>query len=260
MEGRISVGQDVLLFFDSRHTVLTRVSDRRVHTHRGYIELLKLVGLPYGSRAETNTGKTFYAMRPSIDDYVRRFRHRTQIMYIKDVSYALSWMGVAPGQRVLDAGTGSGATAAAIANLVRPTGRVYSYDVNKESVETAKANLERIGLLPFAEIKLQDVYESISEEGLDSALLDLPEPWMALPALHAALKPSGRIVSFSPTINQVERTVSAMRQTGFLPVQTIEILIRHYRIKEGMSRPESLMLAHTGYLTMAMKVEQTSND
>ncbi|MEM2884988.1 MAG: protein methyltransferase, partial [Thermoproteota archaeon] len=148
-----------------------------------------------------------------------------------------------------------GATAAAIANLVRPNGKVYSYDVNEESVETAKANLERVGLRQYAEIKLQDVYEAVSEEGLDSALLDLPEPWMALPALHPALKPSGRVVSFSPTINQVEKTVAAMQRTGFLHVQTIEILVRQYRIKEGMSRPEGLMLSHTGYLTMAVKVE-----
>ncbi|MBO3803329.1 MAG: tRNA (adenine-N1)-methyltransferase, partial [Candidatus Brockarchaeota archaeon] len=240
---------------DRRHTILTKVSERRVHTHKGYVDLVRLAGLPYGSRAETNTGKTLYALRPSIEDYVRRFRHRTQIMYIKDVSHALSWMGVSPGQRVLEAGTGSGATAAAIANLVRPNGKVYSYDVNEESVETAKANLERVGLRQYAEIKLQDVYEAVSEEGLDSALLDLPEPWMALPALHPALKPSGRVVSFSPTINQVEKTVAAMQRTGFLHVQTIEILVRQYRIKEGMSRPEGLMLSHTGYLTMAVKVE-----
>jgi len=259
MEEIISAGLDVLLFFDSRHTVLTKVSDRRVHTHKGYIDLQKLIGLPYGSRAETNTGKIFYAIKPSIEDYVRRFRHRTQIMYIKDISYALSWMGVAPGQRVLEAGTGSGAATAAIANLVRPTGKVYSYDINEESIKTAKQNLERIDLLQYAEIKLQDIYREITEEELDAALLDLPEPWMALPNLHVALKSSGRVVSFSPTINQVERTVSAMQQTGFLPIQTIEILVRQYRIKEGMSRPESLMLSHTGYLTMAVKIATSNN-
>ncbi|MGQ9514939.1 MAG: tRNA (adenine-N1)-methyltransferase [Thermoproteota archaeon] len=254
MEEIIALGQDVLLFFDSRHTILTKVSNRRVHTHKGYIDLGSIVGLPYGSRAETNIGKTFYAIKPSIEDYVRRFRHRTQIMYIKDISFALYWMGVAPGQRVLEAGTGSGATAAAMANLVRPTGKVYSYDVNEESVEIARQNLERIDLLKYAEIKLQDIYREISEEDLDAALLDLPEPWMTFPKLHTALKSSGRVVSFSPTINQVERTVIAMHQTGFLPVQTIEILVRQYRIKEGMSRPESLMLSHTGYLTMAIKI------
>lgn len=249
----IETGEDVLLFFDSRHAVLTRVSDRRIHTHKGYIDLKELVGLPYGIKSETNTGKAFHALRPSIEDYVRKFRHRTQVMYIKDLSYALSWMGIGPAQRVLEAGTGSGASTAAIANLVRPTGKVYSYDINGQSVEIAKANLERIGLLGHVEIKLQNVYETIDETELDAALLDLPEPWRALPVLYGALRSSGRVATFSPTINQVERTASAMEETGFLPAQTIEIIVRHYRIKEGMSRPETLMIGHTGYLTLAVK-------
>jgi len=245
---------DVLLFFDSRHMVLTRISERRIHTHKGYIDLKELVGRPYGTISETNIGKAFYALRPSNEDYVRKFRHRTQIMYIKDISYALSWMGIGPSQRVLDAGTGSGASTAAIAHLVKPTGKVYSYDINEQSVEIARANLERIGLSDYAEIKLQNAYEKIDETGLDAALLDLPEPWRALPVLYRALRSSGRIATFSPTINQVEKTVVAMEETGFLPTQTIEIIVRHYRIKEGMSRPETLMIGHTGYLTLAVKV------
>jgi tRNA (adenine57-N1/adenine58-N1)-methyltransferase len=249
----IELGVDVLIFFDNRRTFLTRVAERRLHTHRGYIDLQELVGYPYGSRFETNAGRSFYALRPSIEDYVRRFRHRTQVMYIKDLSYALSWMGVGPGQRVFEAGTGSGASTAAMANLVRPAGMVYSYDINEQSVEIARKNLERIGLSPYAEIRLQDTYEAISESDLDSALLDLPEPWMALPKLQVALKPSGRMATFSPTINQVERTVMAMERIDFLPVQTIEIIVRQYRVKEGMTRPETLMIGHTGYLTLAVK-------
>lgn len=250
----IELGGDVLIFFDSRHTVLTRVSERRVHTHKGYIDLQGLIGRPYGSRAETNTGKTFFALRPSIEDHVRKFRHRTQVMYIKDISYALSWMGVGPSQRVLEAGTGSGASTAAMAHLVRPTGKVYSYDVNEQSIEIAKANLERIGLADYAEIRLLNVYEGIDVVGLDAALLDLPEPWRALPPLYDALRSSGRIATFSPTINQVEKTAMAMESAGFLQTQTIEIIVRHYRIKEGMSRPETLMIGHTGYLTLAVKI------
>ena len=250
----IELGGYVLIYFDSRHTVLTRASERRIHTHRGYIDLKGLIGRPYGSRAETNTGKIFYALRPSIEDHVRKFRHRTQVMYIKDLSYALSWMGIGPSQRVLEAGTGSGASTAAMANLVRPTGKVYSYDVNEKSIEIAKANLEGIGLADYAEIKLLNVYEAIDEVGLDAALLDLPEPWRALPQLYGALRSSGRIATFSPTINQVEKTVMAMESAGFLQTQTIETIVRHYRIKEGMSRPETLMIGHTGYLTLAVKI------
>ncbi|TLM97582.1 tRNA (adenine-N1)-methyltransferase, partial [bacterium] len=246
MAEEIELGGYVLIYFDSRHTVLTRASERRIHTHRGYIDLKGLIGRPYGSRAETNTGKIFYALRPSIEDHVRKFRHRTQVMYIKDLSYALSWMGIGPSQRVLEAGTGSGASTAAMANLVRPTGKVYSYDVNEKSIEIAKANLEGIGLADYAEIKLLNVYEAIDEVGLDAALLDLPEPWRALPQLYGALRSSGRIATFSPTINQVEKTVMAMESVGFLQTQTVETIVRQYRIKEGMSRPETLMIGHTG--------------
>ncbi|KAF5317515.1 hypothetical protein D9619_013201 [Psilocybe cf. subviscida] len=34
--------------------------------------------------------------------------HRTQIFYLADIAFIYSWLGIQPGSRVVEAGTGSG--------------------------------------------------------------------------------------------------------------------------------------------------------
>ena len=63
----------------------------------------------------------------------------------------------------------------------------------------------------------------------------------------------GKIVSFSPTIEQVIKTHIALSQSCFIGIETVECILRRIRVKEGATRPETLMIGHTGYLTHAIK-------
>jgi tRNA (adenine57-N1/adenine58-N1)-methyltransferase len=67
------------------------------------------------------------------------------------------------------------------------------------------------------------------------------------------LKPCGTIVSFSPTIDQIVKTVEAMRENGFVDIETIECLMRGMQVERGKTRPQTLMTGHTGYITFARK-------
>ncbi len=88
---------------------------------------------------------------------------------------------------------------------------------------------------------------------MDAVILDLATPWLVIPHAHAALQPCGTIVSFSPTIDQVIKTVEALKENGFLDIETVECLMRGMQVERGKTRPQTLMTAHTGYVTFARK-------
>jgi len=247
-------GEDVLLYLDERRNYLVRVrSGQDFHTDRGFIRLGDLVRLPYGSRVKTSTGSEFTVLRPSIRDYVMKAGRATQIMYPKDIGIALVYLGVGPGSRVVEAGTGSGALTSALAYYVRPTGRVFSYEVRPEFTERARRNLERAGLLEFVELKSGDITARIDERDVDAVIFDLATPWLGVGRAYEALRGGGGFASFSPTVEQVVKTVEAMRDCGFVCVETIECILRRIKVKAGETRPETLMIGHTGYLTFGRK-------
>ena len=87
----------------------------------------------------------------------------------------------------------------------------------------------------------------------DAVILDLATPWLAVPHAHRALTGGGVFASFSPTIEQVMRTVSALRGSPFVEVETVELILRRIIVAEGRTRPETLMIGHSGYTTTARK-------
>ena len=84
--------------------------------------------------------------------------------------------------------------------------------------------------------------------------MDLAVPWLVVPHAYTALKPSGVIVSFSPTIDQVVKTTEALRDNGFVFIETVECLMRTMQVERGKTRPNTMMTGHTGYITHARKI------
>lgn len=107
--------------------------------------------------------------------------------------------------------------------------------------------------MDYVELKKGDVTLSISEVEVDAVILDLATPWLVIPNAYEALEGSGCIVSFSPTIDQVVKTVKALEKNGFVGIETVECILRRMKVREGETRPETLMRGHTGYITHARK-------
>lgn len=247
-------GDDVLLFLDLRRTWLVKARPgRELHTHKGVVRMDDIIGRPYGSRVRSSTGQEFVVLRPTIRDYVLKTRRATQIIYPKDLGLILAFTGIGPGWRVVEGGTGTGALTAFLAYHVRPDGRVFSYEVRPEFLEVAEANLRRAGLLDVVELRLADITEGIEERGMDAVILDIADPWEAVPHAWEALRPSGSFASFSPTIDQVVKTVEALKAAGFAAIEVVECFLRRLRAEPGKTRPEWLMRAHTGYMVFARK-------
>lgn len=250
----ISEGADVFLYLDRRRTYLVRVeAEKSFHTHKGYIQLGDLIGKEYGTRIASSMDIEFVALKPNLCDYIFKTNRRTQISYPKDISLIIMYSGIGPGSRVVEAGTGTGALTSAIAHYIQPTGRVYSYELRQEFQNNAKRNLERVGLLDYVELKEGDITERIEEKDLDAVFLDMATPWLVVPHAYTALKGSGMLVSFSPTIDQVVKVVEVLTEYGFVGVETSETLIRFMQVERGKTRPQTVMTGHTGYLTFARK-------
>ncbi len=250
----IGEGEDVLLYLDRKRTYLVRVEvGRQFHTHRGYVELGGLIGKPYGSPLASSLGVTFHALRPLVRDLVLKTRRRTQVLYPKDIGYILFQLGLGSGSRVVEAGTGSGALTMAMADAVRPGGMVYSYEINPDFQRVASGNLERAGLTSWVELKQGDVTQGIDEEEVDAVVLDMATPWLVVPHAWDSLAGSGVFLSFSPTIEQVMKTVAAVRDQRFVEAETAELILRNINVEEDRTRPQTLMIGHSGYITTARK-------
>ena len=258
----INDGDDVLLYLDRKRTYLVKVEKKRsFHTHKGFVQLDELIGKEFGTRIVSSMGVEFVALKPSLRDYVFKIQRKTQISYPKDIALIIMFSGVGPGSYVVEAGTGTGALTSALAFHVKPTGHVYSYEVREEFVELALKNLQRAGVSEYVTVTNKDITQGIDESEVDAVVLDMATPWLVVPYAYSALKGSGTIVSFSPTIDQVVKTVEALKENGFVDVQTVECLMRSMRVEKGKTRPATVMTGHTGYITFARKAakEQQNN-
>lgn len=256
----IAEGEYVLLGLSQRKTYMVKVEKgKSFHTHKGYVKLEELVGKEYGSTISSSLGFEFTALKPLLRDYIMKCARQTQIMYPKDIALIVMFSGIGPGSRVVEAGTGTAAMTTALAHYVRPNGKIYSYEIREEFRATAEKNLRRANLIDFVELKNRDVTIGIDEENVDAVILDLAVPWLVIPHAYNALSPSSTLVSFSPTIDQVVRTVEALKDNSFTDIETIECIMRGMQVEIGKTRPQTLMTGHSGYITNARKKAERKN-
>ncbi len=252
---KISEGDYVLIYLDARRTYMIKMqAGQTFHTHKGYLKLDELIGKDYGEPIKSSLGIYFTTLKPALTDYIMKSSRNTQIIYPKDAALIVMFSGIGPGSRVVESGTGTGSLTTALAHYVGPTGKVYTYELRSEFQKNAAKNLERSKLIDHVEMKNGDVTLGIEERDVDAVILDLAVPWLVVPHAYEALRPSGIIVSFSPTIDQVVKTTEALRENGFVFIETIECMMRAMQVERGKTRPQTLMTGHTGYITHARKI------
>jgi tRNA (adenine57-N1/adenine58-N1)-methyltransferase catalytic subunit len=220
-----------------------------------------LIGRLDATMVTLSRGKKMLAIRPTFGDYVLKMPRGAQVLYPKDLALIPMWADVYPGARVFEAGTGSGALTMALLRAVGLRGLVVTYDVRDDFARTALLNIERyMGPVPNLVSLRKNAYEGIEllDDGIpfDRVVLDLPEPWQVIPHAASALRSGGIYVSFVPTVPQVMQTVEALERTAvFAMVETFETLLRTWSVQGRSVRPDHRMVAHSGFLTVARKVE-----
>lgn len=219
-----------------------------------------LIGKPDGCMVTLSRGKRMLALRPTLGEYVLKMPRGAQVLYPKDLALIPMWADVYPGARVFEAGTGSGALTMALLRAVGPRGAVVTYEARDDFSRTALANIERyMGVAPNLYPYRKNAYDGIDlpdGQPFDRLVLDLPEPWQVVPHAAGALRSGGIYLSFVPTVPQVVQTVEALERAAvFGMIQTFETLLRTWSIQGRSVRPDHRMVAHSGFITVARKVD-----
>jgi tRNA (adenine57-N1/adenine58-N1)-methyltransferase catalytic subunit len=247
-----------VLFVDQRgrHYLVKLLTGGTFHTHSGALPHDEVLGRPEGTRVETSGGMALTVFRPRFADYVLKMPRGAQVVYPKDLGPILTYADIHPGARVLEAGTGSGALTIALCRAVGAVGRVVSYELRDEHRERAVQNIEAFfGKVPEQlDLRVGDVAEVGTGDRFDRCVLDLPEPWGPLGALHRALEPGGVVCAYLPTTVQVQQLVLALPGEGFLHIETFETLRRGWHVTDRSVRPDHRMIGHTGFLTIARAI------
>jgi len=238
-----------------KHFILTLQAGAEFGTHRGVLKHDDLIGKPWGSQVFSHINAPFYLLQPSLADLLNELPRTTQILYPKDIGFILVTMGVGPGQRVMEAGTGSGSMTTALAYVVGPEGRVITYEIKPDVQNLARKNLNRFGLESRVDFKLRDIQQGFDEIDADSFFLDVPNPYDYTAQVRLALKPGGFLCCLIPTFNQVEKTLMALRQNQYAFIEVCELLLRYYKPEPARIRPTDRMVAHTGFLIFARRIE-----
>lgn len=230
---------------------LTLVVGDKANTETGVMDAEKLKGVKVGEEFEFNKQK-FKLLKSRFVDVFRNLRRGPQIVTLKDAGIIAALAGIGPGDKIVEAGAGSGALTTFLANLVRPDGMIYSYECREDFYELAQKNIIDSGLEKFVELKNKDIYEGIDEKDIDVVVLDVPEPWRALEHARKALVPGGFLICYVPTTNQLIE-LSNQDWNGFFDLYSLEANLRFMNLKPMAVRPATKGLMHTGYLLFARK-------
>lgn len=219
----------------------------------GVIDGKALCDAAYGDEIKVG-GQVFVVLRPSVKDLLSMLERRAQIIIPKDSFMIPLHLDLGSGGRVIEGGVGSGALTVVLLKAVGPTGKVYSYENREDFAEIARRNIALTDNEEAWELKVGDICTAKLEQGVDAALLDIPNPWDALANVMSSLRVGGYVGCYVPNANQLESTVRKMRELGFSEIVSFETLQREMVVHEGGVRPSFDMLGHTGYLAFGRKM------
>lgn len=136
-------------------------------------------------------------------------------LYNDYTEHALRLVGLRPGMRVLDVGSGPGGVSFIAAGLAGPTGTVVGVDAAAEMIALARARTAEQGLstVHFTQSTLDDI---VVDEPVDAVigrliLMQLPDPAATLRRFSTWVRPGGTI-AFS------ENDIGAARSIPDLPL------------------------------------------
>jgi len=243
---------DLVLLMSEDSSHVFQISDEKVNTSDGWVDLSEIKKMVFGSKVKTSTGKIFAVLKPNLIDVLRkRVKRSAQVMLPKDIASIIANTGIDPDSLIIDAGTGTGYFSIFISKLL-PKSIVVTYEADKEFFEIAKNNIRSADVWNV-KIKNRDVTRGIQEKNADLVMLDLKNSSLVVKHAHKSLKLGGWLVIYSPTIDHLLKIVKSLKKAGFGNFKIIENIEREWQSTKTV-RPKTMGMMHTGFLTFARKV------
>lgn len=206
-----------------------------------------------------------HLLPPTPEIWTASLPHRTQVVYTPDYSYIIHRLRARPGTILIEAGAGSGSFTHAAARAVynghgntktedssmqgpqaKRRGKVWSFEFHEQRAERLREEIKEHGLDGIVELVYRDVCQDgftpdethASDLKANAIFLDLPAPWLALKHLTRAppsspLLPTTAIhlCTFSPCIEQVQRTITTLRTLGWTEIEMVEIAAHRVEVR-----------------------------
>jgi len=233
--------------------ILILNKEKDYNTEFGIIKKEDLQKAKEGDIIKTHLGEEFIVLEERFVDKIEKIRRGPQITHPKDIGMIISYTGLSSGWRVVELGTGTGMLTVYLANVVKPDGHVYSYEIREDFLKIAEENLKFLGLENYVTLKLKDCREGIDEKEVDLVISDFRDPWNALEHIYNALRIGGFYVALFPNILQVyeliEKACNYFKLEKIFTVHLIE-----WVYKKSVLRPKNMQLYHTEFIIIFRKI------
>ncbi|WP_394741305.1 methyltransferase domain-containing protein [Natronococcus roseus] len=204
-----------------------------------------------GETLETHLGDEFRVRRLRGPDLFHHFERTGAPMVPRDIGLVIGETGVAQGDRVLDAGTGTGVLAALLA---RAGASVVTYERDPEFADVARKNMRLGGVADRVDVRTGDLTEELGDlepSSFDVVTLDTGDAPDVVEGVPELLVEGGFLAVYSPFIESTREVVEAARAAELSDVRTRETIQREMQFDDRGSRPSTAPVGHTGYLTLA---------
>ena len=243
-----------------------RKRDKASQAHEDVAEVEEKLKAEIEPKAAVEAATGFaHLLPPTPEIWTASLPHRTQVVYTPDYSYILHRLRARPGTVLIEAGAGSGSFTHAAARAVyngypemstegssaqesqaKGRGKVWSFEFHEQRAQKLREEIQEHGLDGVVELTYRDVCQEgfvpnetpTSDMKADAVFLDLPAPWIALRHLtrnspSSPLSPTAAVhlCTFSPCIEQVQRTVSTLRTLGWTEIEMVEIAAHRIEVR-----------------------------
>ena len=254
---KVSLDNTVVVLKNNKHKHLAVLKDdQEFVSQNGVIKFNDIRDLP--STVTSSKNHEYYVYIPSFDEFILLMKRGPQIIYPKDIGAILIAGNISKNSNILEIGTGSGALTLYLNLILDIKSQLFTLDENEKNQRRAQKTIERFVAsskinnlvnVNYINSKLSAFAFNDLADKVDTIITDIPEPWEFF--LKNQIKQNLNWVSYLPSISQVEKIVTKLRENNFVNLKITETLNREWIVDKKIVRPKNEMVGHTGFVVGA---------
>ena len=254
---KVSLDNTVVVLKNNKHKHLAVLKDdQEFVSQNGVIKFNDIRELP--STVTSSKNHEYYVYIPSFDEFILLMKRGPQIIYPKDIGAILIAGNISKNSNILEIGTGSGALTLYLNLILDKKSQLFTLDENEKNQRRAQKTIERFVAsskinnlvdVNYINSRLSAFAFNDLADKVDTIITDIPEPWKFF--LKNQIEQNLNWVSYLPSISQVEKIVTKLRENNFVNIKITETLNREWIVDKKIVRPKNEMVGHTGFVVGA---------